>query len=170
MNLVKTMYYLEVLEALYRERIRYMIVGGLAVNLYGVPRVTQDIDVIISTERENVLNLLKVLTKLEYVPRLPVKPEELADKEKVKDRIENRNLKAFSFYHRVDPYKIVDILFDHPLDFERSEKNKTIKRIGEIDVYIVSMDDLIRMKEKSGRSQDTSDVEMLNKVKSFMEG
>ncbi|HEY9841051.1 MAG: hypothetical protein ACAI44_23780 [Candidatus Sericytochromatia bacterium] len=34
------MYYFDILQAL--TGIRYLIVGGLAVNLHGVPRVTQD--------------------------------------------------------------------------------------------------------------------------------
>ena len=100
------MYYLELLEALYRERARYLIVGGLAGNLHGVPRVTQDIDLIIPTDMENVLKIANVMKRLGYLPRLPIDPEEIADKEKVRDWIDNRNLKAFRFYHEKDQYKI----------------------------------------------------------------
>ena len=59
------MYYREVLEALYRND-RYLIVGGLAVNLYGVPRITQDIDMIISDDKENVNRLIRVMEELGY--------------------------------------------------------------------------------------------------------
>mgnify|MGYP001589470130 FL=1 len=37
------MYYFEILEGLYKSKVRYLVVGGLSVNLYGVPRVTQDL-------------------------------------------------------------------------------------------------------------------------------
>jgi hypothetical protein len=94
------MFYFEILEGLYEKKIRYLIVGGLSVNLYGVPRLTQDIDIIISTDRENILKIITVLKNHGYVPRLPVNPEDLADSDKVKDWIENGNLKAFSFYHK----------------------------------------------------------------------
>lgn len=55
------MYYFEILEGLYKSKVRYLIVGGLSVNLYGIPRVTQDIDIVIAMDRENVLKLTSLL-------------------------------------------------------------------------------------------------------------
>jgi hypothetical protein len=164
------MFYLEILEGLYEKKIRYLIVGGLSVNLYGVPRLTQDIDIIISTDRENILKIITVLKNHGYVPRLPVNPEDLADSDKVKDWVENRNLKAFSFYHKKDNYKVVDIVLVHPLDFEESFKNRTVKRVKDIEIYLASIDDLIETKEFSGRAQDISDIEMLKKARKYLEG
>jgi hypothetical protein len=161
-------FYFKILEGLYKNRIRYLIVGGLAVNLYGVPRVTQDIDIIISTDRENILKIVSLLKGQGYVPRLPVNPDELADSDKVKDWIENRNLKAFSFYHKKDNYKVIDIVLVHPLDFEESFKNRTVKKVKDIEIYLATIDDVIKTKELSGRSQDLSDIEMLKKVKTYL--
>jgi hypothetical protein len=163
------MYYFEVLEALYKGRVRYLIVGGLAVNLYGVPRVTQDIDLIISTSKTNILKVISILKNLGYVPRLPVSPEDLADSDKVKDWIENRNLKAFSFCHKKDSYKEIDIVLVHPLDFEESFKNRTVKRVRDIEIYLASIDDIIKTKEFSGRAQDISDIEMLKKARKCLD-
>jgi hypothetical protein len=164
------MFYLEILEGLYEKKIRYLIVGGLSVNLYGVPRLTQDIDIIISTDRENILKIITVLRNQGYVPRLPVSPEDLADSDKVKDWVENRNLKAFSFYHKKDNYKVVDIVLVHPLDFEESFKNRTVKRVNDVEIYLASIDDLIKTKLFSGRAQDISDIEMLKKARKYLEG
>lgn len=163
------MYYFEILEGLYKSKVRYLIVGGLSVNLYGVPRVTQDIDIVIAMDRENVLKITSLLKELSYVPRLPVSPDDLANPDKVKDWIENKNLKAFSFYHKNENYKVIDIVLVHPLDFERSFKNRTVKRAKDIDIYLASIDDVVKMKEFSGRSQDLSDIEMLNKVRKYLE-
>ena len=162
------MYYFEILEGLYRNNIRYLIVGGLSVNLYGIPRVTQDIDIVIAMDKENVLKLTSLLKESGYVPRLPVNPDDLANPDKVKDWIENKNLKAFSFYHKKDNYKVIDIVLVHPLDFEMSFKNRTVKKAKDIDIYLASIDDVIKMKEYSGRAQDLSDIEMMNKAKKFM--
>ena len=164
------MYYFEILEGLYKSKVRYLIAGGLSVNLYGVPRVTQDIDIVIAMDRENVLKITSLLKELGYVPRLPVNPEDLANPDKVKDWIENKNLKAFSFYHKKDNYKVIDIVLVHPLDFEKSFINRTVKRAKDIDIYLASIDDVIKMKEFSGRTQDLSDIEMLNKVRKYLEG
>jgi hypothetical protein len=163
------MYYFDLLEALYKNKVKYLIVGGLAVNLYGVPRVTQDIDLIISTSKSNVLKLISLLKNLGYVPRLPVNPAHLALPDKVKDWIESKNLKAFSFYHQKDNYKVVDIVLVHSLDFEQSFKNKTVKKVDNIKIYLASMDDLIRTKEFGNRPQDLSDIAMLKKVKKYLE-
>lgn len=163
------MYYFEILEGLYKSKVRYLIAGGLAVNLYGVPRVTQDIDIVIAMDRENVLKITSLLKELGYVPRLPVSPDDLANPDKVKDWIENKNLKAFSFYHKNENYKVIDIVLVHPLDFEKSFKNRTVKRAKDIDIYLASIDDVVKMKEFSGRTQDLSDIEMLNKVRKYLE-
>ena len=163
------MYYFEILEGLYKSKVKYLIVGGLSVNLYGVPRVTQDIDIVIAMDRENVLKITSLLKELGYVPRLPVSPDDLANPDKVKDWIENKNLKAFSFYHKNENYKVIDIVLVHPLDFEKSFKNRTVKRAKDIDIYLASIDDVVKMKEFSGRTQDLSDIEMLNKVRKYLE-
>jgi len=163
------MFYFEILKGLDKKGIKYLIVGGLSVNLYGVPRVTQDIDIIIAINRENILKITSLLKNLEYIPRLPVNPEDLADPDKVKDWIENKNLKAFSFYHKKDTYKVVDIVLVHPLDFEKAFENKTVKKVEETKIYLVSIEDLIIMKEFSGRPQDFSDIEMLKKARKFLE-
>lgn len=57
----------------------------------------------------------------------------------------------------------------HPLDFEKSFINRTIKKARDIDIYLASIDDIIKMKEFSGRSQDLSDIAMLRKVRKYLE-
>lgn len=162
------MYYFEILEGLYKSKVKYLIVGGLSVNLYGVPRVTQDIDIVIAMSKENVLKITSLLKELGYIPRLPVNPDDLANPDKVKDWIKNKNLKAFSFYHKKDRYKVIAIVLVHPLDFEESFINRTVKRAKDIDIYLTSIDDMIKMKEFSGRTQDLSDIGMLKKVRKYM--
>jgi len=163
------MYYFEVFNALYLAKVKYLVVGGLAVNLHGVPRITYDIDIIISTDRNNVLKLNKVLNNLGYIPRLPINPNDIADNKILKDWIENRNLKAFSFYHKKDNYKIIDIVLVHPLNFNDAFKNKIVKNVKNIEIYLASINDVVKMKEFSGRPQDLSDIIKLNKIKKFLE-
>ncbi len=162
------MFYFEVFEALDREKIKYMIVGGLAVNLYGVPRLTCDIDIIISTDKENVSRLNAVLKKLGYVPRLPVNPDNLADEHMLKDWIDNRNMKAFSFYHSKENNKVIDIVISHPLDFSEAYRKAEKRKVNNIEICVVSLDDLILMKEFSARPKDISDRNMLIEAKGII--
>ena len=78
-------------------------------------------------------------------------------------------MKAFSFYNKKENYKVIDIVLDHPLDFEISYSNKTVKEAEGVEIFIASIQDIITMKEASGRGQDISDIAMLKKVKWFME-
>lgn len=163
------MFYFDLLEALYKNKIKYLIVGGFALNLHGVPRVTNDIDIIISMDKENINKVNEILNNLGYIPRLPENPDDIADPHKLKERIDNKNLTAFGFYNKNEPYKSVDIILDHPLNFEKAFQNKSIKKVTNIEIPLVSIEDLIKMKEKSNRNQDSSDINMLNKLKTFME-
>ena len=155
------MYYFNILEALFREKIRYLIVGGLAVNLHGIPRVTYDIDIIISMDKENILKLNKILNQLDYIPRLSMNPDELADKEILKTWIEEKNLKSFSFYNKDENHKVIDISVVHSIDFEKAFKQKVVKKLGSIDINLINIKDLIKMKQEIGRKQDLSDIELL---------
>ena len=163
------MFYFEVFEAFYREKVKYLVVGGLAVNLHGVPRITYDIDIIISTDRDNVLKINRTLRDLGYVPRLPVDPDDMADEKTLKDWVENRNMKAFSFYHKKENRKVVDIVLGHPFDFTKAFQRSSIKKVDDIEIYVASIDDMISMKKLSNRPKDLSDIEMLKEALKIME-
>ncbi len=62
--------------------IDYLVVGGLAVNLHGVPRMTYDIDLMILLQSENILKLVSKLTQWGYRPRIPVDPKSLPTKKR----------------------------------------------------------------------------------------
>ena len=44
------MFYIELFQKLEAEKIRYMLVDGLAMNLYGVPCCTMDVDIVLAIE------------------------------------------------------------------------------------------------------------------------
>ena len=46
-----------VLEALEREQVRYIVCGAVAINLLGLPRATEDLDIFVAPERENIERL-----------------------------------------------------------------------------------------------------------------
>ena len=159
------MFSFELLNVLYRKKIKYLIVGGLAVNLHGVPRVTQDIDIIISMDENNISILLESLKALGYIPRLPVDPKGLLNPFIVRDWIEKRNLKAFTFYNKKDNFKEIDIVLSYPITFDQAYDKKIVKEVEQIKIYLISLDDLITMKNSAGRKQDLSDVILLKKLK-----
>jgi hypothetical protein len=56
--------FLEVLNALGKEKVDYILIGGFAVILHGMPRFTQDIDIFIKMNPENIEKLRKALHNL----------------------------------------------------------------------------------------------------------
>jgi hypothetical protein len=48
----------KVLAALEREHVRYVIFGAVALNLHGLPRATEDLDIFVAPDETNI-NLLK---------------------------------------------------------------------------------------------------------------
>lgn len=56
--------FLDVLRALAREKVDYVLVGGVALNLHGIVRATEDIDLFIQPDRENVERLKRALASV----------------------------------------------------------------------------------------------------------
>lgn len=53
-----------VLSALQREQVRYKVVGGVALNLLGLTRATQDLDIFVDSGEENVRRLRAALSSV----------------------------------------------------------------------------------------------------------
>lgn len=56
--------FLQVLEAFEKEEVDYILVGGLAVILHGMPRLTQGIDIFVKMNPENIGKLQKALHRV----------------------------------------------------------------------------------------------------------
>lgn len=58
---MKTDSFLAVLKALHEHDVEYILVGGLAVILHGIPRVTEDLDIFVKKDPANLEKLKKAL-------------------------------------------------------------------------------------------------------------
>ncbi len=150
--------------ALSTHHIRYLICGGLAINIYGIPRSTADIDLVLDLEEENVKKFLSIIASIGYFAHLPISLQDLVDKEQRNDFIKNKNLIAYSFYNSSNNVMSMDVLIDTPIDFEKMWSNREIRNIGGKEVTIVSIADLIVMKQYAGRLQDERDIILLSQM------
>ena len=55
------------------KKIRYLVAGGVAVNLYGIERATGDIDLVVHLERNNLEKFVEVMKEFGFKPKVPVK-------------------------------------------------------------------------------------------------
>jgi hypothetical protein len=145
-------------KALNGSKIPYAIVGGVAVALHGAPRGTIDIDIVIKHTSEFFKSVETCLKGLGFLPRLPVTANEIFN---FKDEyISRRNLIAWSFYNPTNPLEVIDIILTHDL----SDMKAVNKKMGLSRLKVLSVEDLINMKEKSGRPQDIEDIKVLKEL------
>ncbi len=73
------MFYLDLFRALDRDEVRYLLIGGLAINIHGVERATMDVDLMLALDAQNLARFLKTAESLALTPVLPVKLADLAN-------------------------------------------------------------------------------------------
>lgn len=164
------MFYEEVLAKLQEFNVRFVVVGAIAMNLHGVPRMTADLDLLADLSVPNLSVLIQALEALGYKPRLPVPASGLLDPEQRREWVEQRNLVAFTFVHSLRPLQEVDLLLASPISFEEADRAKKILTAGRLAIPVISLDHLIAMKQVAGRAQDVADVEALERLKRLLGG
>jgi hypothetical protein len=153
---------------LYDERVKYLICGGLAVNIYGIPRATADIDLLIEFTPENAAKFDKVLKELQYESAVPVGLSALLDETIRRNLVKTKNIIAYSYHNNRANYMNLDVLIDVPFSFEDMWNTKESRSLFQsTEVYIVSLAHLIAMKKYANRIQDKSDIESLYKLKNL---
>ncbi len=145
--------------ALAARRVRYALVGGHAVSLHGAVRGTVDIDIAINWNLRSLQNAEKALDEIGLVSRLPVTAENVFEFRY--EYIENRNLIAWNFYNPENLTEQVNIIISYDLKGRRRQRLNT----SEGPIYVLDITELIEMKRASGRPQDLSDVDALEKLR-----
>ena len=149
------MFVLKVTEALKNAKVSYAQVGGYAVALHGAVRGTLDVDLILRFSEKQFVAAEKAMKAIGLRPRLPVNGAEVYRFRE--EYIRNRNLLAWTFVNPDRPSEMVDVVLTENLADVKTCRLTVQGRT----VRVVSVADLIRMKEESGRVQDREDVRAL---------
>jgi hypothetical protein len=159
----------EIFAALNASGTRYVVVGGVAVNLHGHQRFTQDLDIVIDLEPSRATRALEALAALGYRARLPVRFADFADVETREQWIRERHMVVFQLYDERRRLT-VDVFVRYPLPFEDLWNEATQIALPESSVRIASIAHLIRMKREAGRPQDLADVSALETILDLLDG
>lgn len=163
------MFYLDPFSELQKHEVRYLIIGGIAINLHGVERATMDVDLVLAMDEDNLQRFLRAATELELKPSLPVQLESLGDSCQIDDWVRERHLIAFSLRPPSRTAPSINIVVRPKVPFDKMYQNRLEKDIGGVRLNVASIDDLIALKTNTGRSQDASDIVALNKVKQVLD-
>jgi hypothetical protein len=147
-----------------RSKVRYLVVGGVAVVLHGVDRTTRDLDLFPAPDRANLLRAIRALVKLGFQPTLPVPAEAVADEEVRARWIRERNLMVFSMIDPRDTLHPVDLMIVERVPFESAWPRRVRARLQGVGVPLMSIADLIKMKKLAGRDRDRSDIQSLRRL------
>lgn len=141
LNLLK-----DVFASLQRHKVRYLVIGGIAAVLHGVPRATFDLDILIEAKPENAKNLLEAFLDAKLGTAALTTPEELLSQEITifKDRVR------------------IDVQTSTPgIKFEEAWERRETMEYQKQKFYVVSREDLISSKRAAARPVDLEDVRLL---------
>jgi len=126
--------------------VKYLVIGGIASVLHGVPRATFDLDILIEPTAENARHLLAALTDAGLGTAALTTPDDILANE----------ITVFEDRVRIDVQTATPgISFA-----EAWERRRTLETDG-VDLYVVSREDLIAAKLAAGRDVDLEDVRLL---------
>ncbi len=150
-------------EHLVRYGVEFIVIGGQAETLFGSPRVTFDVDLCYRRSKENLQRMAAALKELK--PTLRNAPRDLPFIIDAKSLALGSN---FTF----DVGRIqFDILgYVEPIgDFEALAKNATTLPVGPLNLMVISLDDLIRIKQHVNRAKDRDSLFQLLAIKKLRE-
>jgi hypothetical protein len=159
------------LKTLNDKGVRYLVVGGLAVNAHGVLRFTADVDLVVQLNPENVKKAFAALSALGYRPTAPVTAEGFADSATREEWVREKGMTVLQFYSDRHRETCVDVFASEPFPFDAEYGVAFVKGMVEgVEVRFVSLETLFRMKEEAGRPKDLADIGDLRLRRDDLEG
>jgi hypothetical protein len=129
-----------------KHQVRYLVIGGIASVLYGVPRATFDLDILIKATPENGKRLLAALEEAKLGTAALISVDELLAHE----------ITIFRDKIRIDVQT-----FTPGIEFEAAWSNRKIMVHQGQKFFVVSKPDLIASKRAAGRKIDLEDADLL---------
>jgi len=141
---------LDLLSAFLAHGVRFLVVGGHAVNIYTEPRYTNDLDILVSGDEANGHAVYLALADF-GAPLKGITAQDFIEKPKQ------------YFQVGVPPARIDVLQSIVAVAFEDAWEQATTVKINGQDVRFISREDLIRNKLAAGRPKDLADAEALRK-------
>lgn len=129
--------------------VRYLVVGGYAVNVHGYHRNTKDLDIWIATDPKNARAVAVALRAFGFAAK-SVKSSMFRDQDAM-----------FTFGR--EPFRVDILTNPSDIDFEACYARRMEQSLGGLHFPVIGFEDLLKNKAASGRPQDLSDLQKLQK-------
>jgi hypothetical protein len=154
-----------ILEALARNGVEYVMIGGLAAAVHGSDLVTGDLDITPDARAANLARLSKALTELDARIRSAAAPEGLPFAH------DARSLARGEIWNLVTAAGDLDIAMNPAGTHGYADLRKDAIAIDILGVptKVASLADIIRSKEAAGREKDRAALPMLRRLQTEIE-
>ncbi len=137
---------LDVFKSFQQHEVKYIVIGGVASVLHGVPRATFDLDILIEASTENAERMLAALMDAGFGTAALTDAQDVVAHE----------ITVFNDRVRIDVQT-----WTPGLSFQDAwSRRKTVTYQGQ-DFFIASREDLIASKRAAGREVDLDDIRLL---------
>jgi hypothetical protein len=155
----------DLLKALSKAEIKFVVCGGVACVLHGVERATYDLDISVDFDKSNLEKIINLAKEFGLSPRIPEPVEKLYEEENRNRWVAEKNALVYTFVAERSPIQL-DIFLSYPLNFEELMKNSETIYLDEVNVNVSSVKDLLYAKEfiKPARDKDLIDIKELKKL------
>lgn len=152
-----------IFEALDREGVEFLVIGGVAVGFHGFVRATKDVDVVPSPEPRNLEKLAGVLVAL----NAQIEGAEDFKEGELPDPLDPETLALggnWVLRTRLGRFDIMQWIGEDAL-WEKLSPSAVEVEIGDLTVKFVSYESLVSLKEHAGRPQDLIDLQRLREAR-----
>ena len=122
---------------------RFLVIGGFAVNAHGYERPVGDLDLLVEASEENASHLVAALQELDLTGV-------------AEDRLAQPGKKL-----PLPRYGVELLTSLYGIKFAEAFARKSMLQCGSIDVPVLSLEDLVRSKSRTGRMKDRRDIRRL---------
>ena len=139
----------DMLSCLRDEETEFIVVGAYALAAHGFTRSTGDIDIWVRNSPENARRVMRALVRF-GAPVSSLSEEDFTSSDTI-------------LQLGVEPCRIDLLTSITGVGFDEAWGNKVAVMIGDLDLYILSKEDLLKNKSATGRDKDKGDVAWLKK-------
>lgn len=139
----------DMLSCLKDEKVDFLVVGAYALAAHGFPRATGDLDIWVRNDLENAHRIMRALNKF-GAPAKQLSAEDFTSTDLI-------------VQFGVEPCRVDLLTGIDGVEFEEAWRNRISIALDNLEIFVLSKEDLLRNKVAAGRDKDQGDIIWLKK-------